>query len=152
MSIYWRTGTISFTWLQIIKMLRLPSKIKTIKRYFLLHRQKPPYIAIFISHIWEKEEMRSVLNLNIICGIWGIGFIIYMIMAPFYLSLIHILSRCKNVTYIHIIRGGAVMRWVYGTIYKKIRKSKHISQEEVCAVVLLNLYDYRLKMYTLLYK
>ena len=37
-------------------------------------------------------------------------------------------------------------------IYKKIRKSKHISQEEVCAVVLLNLYDYRLKMYTLLYK
>ena len=44
------------------------------------------------------------------------------------------------------------MRWVYGTIYKKIRKSKHISQEEVCAVVLLDLYDYRLKMYTLLYK
>ena len=38
------------------------------------------------------------------------------------------------------------MRWDYGTIYKKIRKSKHISQEEVCAVVLLNLYDYRLKM------
>ena len=36
--------------------------------------------------------------------------------------------------------------------YEKIRKSKHISQEEVCAVVLLNLYDYRLKMYTLLYK
>ena len=24
------------------------------------------------------------------------------------------------------------MRWDYGTIYKKIRKSKHISQEEVC--------------------
>ncbi len=44
------------------------------------------------------------------------------------------------------------MRWDYGTIYKKIRKSKHISQEEVCTVVLLNLYDYRLKMYTLLYK
>ncbi len=44
------------------------------------------------------------------------------------------------------------MRWDYSTIYKKIRKSKHISQEEVCAVVLLNLYDYRLKMYTFLYK
>ena len=27
------------------------------------------------------------------------------------------------------------MRWDYGTIYKKLRKSKHISQEEVCAVV-----------------
>ena len=24
------------------------------------------------------------------------------------------------------------MRWDYGTIYKKIRKSKHISQKEVC--------------------
>ena len=44
------------------------------------------------------------------------------------------------------------MRWDYGTIYKKIRKAKHISQEEVCAVVLLNLYDNRLKMYTFLYK
>ena len=38
------------------------------------------------------------------------------------------------------------MRWDYGTIYKKIRKSKHISQEEVCAVVLLNLYDYRITL------
>ncbi len=34
------------------------------------------------------------------------------------LSLIYI-KKCKNVTYIHIIRGGVVMRWDYGTIYKE---------------------------------